>query len=149
MQKNPRLIKVDISFDDRGEIVHCNNFNFQKFKIKRFYKIFNNRINFIRAWHGHKKENKYILILKGSLKVSVVKINNWKNPSKKTKLKNYYLNEKKPQILFIPGGHAHGTQNLEKNTTFMVFSDFDIKETLKDDYRFEYNYWGDWKINYR
>ena len=70
--------------------------------------------------------NKYILILKGSLKVSVVKINNWKNPSKKTKLKNYYLNEKKPQILFIPGGHAHGTQNLEKNTTFMVFSDFDI-----------------------
>ena len=111
---NPELINVNISPDDRGEITHCNNFDFNEKKIKRFYKIENHKLNFIRAWHGHKKEQKYILILSGSIKVSLVKINNWKKPNKKLQIKNYYLNEKCPQMLYIPGGYAHGTQNLKK-----------------------------------
>ena len=58
----PKLIDVQLSYDDRGELTHCNNFNFQKKKIKRFYQISNYKINFVRAWHGHKYEKKYILI---------------------------------------------------------------------------------------
>ena len=53
---------------------------------KRFYKIENHKLNFIRAWHGH-KEQKYILILSGSIKISLVKINNWKKPNKNYKLR--------------------------------------------------------------
>ena len=146
---NPELINVNISPDDRGEITHCNNFDFNEKKIKRFYKIENHKLNFIRAWHGHKKEQKYILILSGSIKVSLVKINNWKKPNKKLQIKNYYLNEKCPQMLYIPGGYAHGTQNLKKNTSFIVFSNFSINQSLKDDFRYPYDYWGDWKTNYR
>ena len=149
MKNNPSLINVNISFDDRGEITHCNNFNFESLKIKRFYKIENHNINFIRAWHGHKKENKFILILSGSLKVSLIKIDKWDKPSKKLIIKNFYLNEKNPQILHIPGGYAHGTQNLKKKTSFIVFSNCNLKESLKDDYRFPYNYWGEWNISYR
>ena len=92
---------------------------------------------------------KYILILQGSLKLCVVKIDNWKNPSKNLKKNTFILNEKNPQILYIPGGFAHGSQNLNSNTKFIVFSNFDIKQSLKDDYRFESDYWGSWNIKYR
>ena len=30
MNNNPELIKVNVSPDERGEITHCNDFNFQK-----------------------------------------------------------------------------------------------------------------------
>ena len=149
MPNKPGLINIDLSIDDRGEISHCNNFDFKKNNIKRFYKISNHSKNFIRAWHGHKKENKYIMILKGALKVSIVKVNNWKNPERKRKIINFYLSDKKPQIVFIPGGYVHGTQNLKTKTDFIVFSTSTLQESLKDDYRFHYNYWGEWKINYR
>tara|TARA_B110000858_G_C17445587_1_gene311812 strand:- start:23 stop:472 length:450 start_codon:yes stop_codon:yes gene_type:complete len=149
MQKTPKIINADISIDDRGEIVHCNNFNFQENKIKRFYQIQNNNINFVRAWHAHKKENKFILILTGSLKVCTIKIDDWKNPNKNLKKSTFVISEKKPQILFIPGGYAHGTQNLTQNTKFIVFSNFDINESIKDDYRYVYNYWGNWNIQSR
>ena len=126
MAQNPKLIKVNVSPDDRGEITHCNDFNFLKKDLKRFYKIENHKLNFIRAWHAHKNEQKYILILSGSLKVSLVKIDNWKKPSKKLKIRNFFLNEKCPQILFIPGGYAHGTQNLKKILLLWFFQIFQL-----------------------
>ena len=73
-----------------------------KNNIKRFYKIKNYSKNFIRAWH-HKKENKYIMILKGALKVSIVKVNNWKKPEKKSKIINFYLSEKNPKLFLYLG----------------------------------------------
>ena len=149
MSKKANLIDVEISSDDRGELTFSNTFDFNKNKIRRFYKIMNHNINFIRAWHGHKVEEKFILILNGSLKISLVKVDNWKEPSKKLKLENFYLNEKKPQILHIPAGFAHGTQNLTRNTSFIVFSTLPLNESLKDDFRFPYNYWGEWKISFR
>lgn len=149
MSKSPKIINATISFDDRGEIIHCNNFNFQKNKIKRFYQIENNNINFVRAWHAHKKENKFILILTGSLKICTIKVDNWKNPNKNLSKATFVINEKNPQILHIPGGYAHGTQNLTLNTKFIVFSNFNIKESIKDDFRYASDYWGNWDIKNR
>ena len=57
--------------------------------------------------------------------------------------------EKNPKILYIPSGYAHGTQNLKKNTYFLVYSNFSIDESLKDDFRYPYDYWDKWKINFR
>ena len=65
--KDIEIINVNTSYDDRGDIVYCNEFNFKK-KKKRFYQITNN-INFIRAWHGHKKEDKFLLVQKGVFKI--------------------------------------------------------------------------------
>ena len=64
MDKKIKLIDADIAIDDRGELLFCNNFDMSK--IKRFYHITNYNNPFIRAWHGHKKEDKYILVTKGS-----------------------------------------------------------------------------------
>ena len=149
INNKPKLIKIENSIDDRGNISHCNTFNFTKNKIKRFYKVSNHNINFVRAWHGHKKENKFLLLVSGAIKVCTVKIDNWKNPSKNLNIKSFFLDEKNNNILHIPGGYAHGTQNLTYDTKFVVFSTHNLKESLKDDYRYNWNYWSNWNIKNR
>ena len=144
-----KIININTSYDDRGDIVYCNEFNFLKKKIKRFYQITNNNINFVRAWHGHKNEEKYLLVLKGVFKVCVVKIDNWKNPSKKLPVKEFIVNANSPKILNIPGGYAHGTQNLKADSKLLVFSNFSLQQSIKDDYRFKSDLWYNWKIKYR
>lgn len=136
-----------ISYDDRGCLVHNNNFNFNN--VKRFYIIQNDKNNFIRAWHAHKKESKYFFCIKGKFKISLVKINNFKNPSKKLKIKNYILNSNISEILFVPKGYANGSMSLQKDSKLMVFSDLTINQSLKDDYRFPFDYWNPWKIDQR
>ena len=147
--KGIEIIKVNTAYDDRGDIVYCNEFNFIKKKIKRFYQITNNNINFIRAWHGHKKEDKFLLVQKGAFKICAVKIDNWKNPSKTLPVKEFVINANSPKILYIPGGYAHGTQNLKADSKLMVFSTFSLQQTIGDDYRFKSDLWYDWNIQFR
>ena len=35
----PKLINVQLSYDDRGKLVHYNEFNFQKKKLRDFIKL--------------------------------------------------------------------------------------------------------------
>ena len=147
--KDIKIINVNTSYDDRGDVVYCNDFNLIQKKIKRFYQITNNNINFVRAWHGHKKEEKFLLILEGVFKICAVRPDNWKNPSKNLPVKEFIINANSPKILHIPGGYAHGTQNLKMNSKLMVFSTFSLKETIQDDYRFKSNLWYDWNIKFR
>ena len=147
MIKKVRLIDADIATDDRGELMFSNNFDMSK--IKRFYQITNFKTPFVRAWHGHKYENKYIIVLKGAAMLAVVKINKWKNPNKNLKIEKFVLNDKKPKLLFIPGGHAHGFKTLKSDTRLMVFSTSTVKQSKKDDYRFQSNYWNPWQIKER
>ena len=46
--------------DDRGHLRFVNDFNFEG--VKRFYQVENHSKNFIRAWHGHEKEGKYVYV---------------------------------------------------------------------------------------
>ena len=147
MIKKVRLIDADIATDDRGELMFSNNFDMSK--IKRFYQITNFKTPFVRAWHGHKYENKYIIVLKGAAMLAVVKINKWKNPNKNLKIEKFVLNDKKPKLLFIPGGHDHGFKTLKSDTRLMVFSTSTVKQSKKDDYRFQSNYWNPWQIKER
>ena len=147
MKKKIKLIDADISIDDRGELIFCNNFDMKK--VKRFYHISNFSTPFVRAWHGHKIENKYIMITKGSALVAAVQVDNWKKPSKSLNIKTFLLNDKKPKLLFIPGGYAHGYKTLLPDTRLVIFSTATLKESLKDDYRYEAYYWNPWKIKER
>ncbi len=147
MKKKLKLIDADISIDDRGELIFCNNFDMKK--IKRFYHISNFSTPFVRAWHGHKIENKYIMITKGSALVAAVQVDNWKKPSKSLNITTFLLNDKKPKLLFIPGGYAHGYKTLLPDTRLVIFSTATLKESLKDDYRYEAYYWNPWKIKER
>ena len=67
----PQLIKGNRVFDNRGSVRFCNDINFKD--IKRFYTVHNYNKNFIRAWHGHLKEEKYIFSIRGTFQISEVK----------------------------------------------------------------------------
>ena len=58
----PSLVKGNRIFDNRGSLRFSNDLNFKG--IKRFYIVHNYSKNFIRAWQGHMKEEKYIGCIK-------------------------------------------------------------------------------------
>ena len=144
MSTKPKLLNAGSAIDDRGQIIFSNSFNFKN--IKRFYVVSNHKSHFVRAWHGHKKENKYLIVVQGTALVCAVRISNWKKPNKDQPIDKFILSEKKPKLLFIPGGYANGFKTLEKNTKILIYSTSTISQSTKDDYRFESKYWNPWKI---
>lgn len=148
MSKKPTIIEGNIFIDDRGELSFFNTFNDFN-KIKRMYIVSNHKSHFARAWHGHKKEEKYIIVIKGSAIIAAVLINDWEEPSKKVKVHRIILSEKNPSIFHIPEGYANGFMNLEKDTKILILSTSTTEESKSDDYRYEWNYWNIWEINQR
>ncbi len=135
----PIIFEGGISFDKRGSVSYNNNL--QLSKVKRFYIVQNKKNNFVRAWHGHKVEAKYILCIKGKVKVSAVRIKDFKKPKKNSKVYSWIIDERKPSVIYIPPGFANGTKSLVKGTKIFVLSTSSLKASLKDDFRFEENFW--------
>ena len=135
----PQKIEGAKAFDNRGSLSFVNDFSFRS--IKRFYVIDNFKNNFVRAWHGHKLEAKYILCIKGKVKVSAVRIKDFKKPKKNSKVYSWIIDEKKPSVIFIPPGFANGTKSLLKGTKIFVLSTTTLKDSLNDDFRFKENFW--------
>ncbi len=144
---SPSLIKGDSVYDQRGSLSFINDLDL--INIKRFYIVENNQKNFIRAWHAHKYEQKIFICVQGGAQVSAVKIDDFNKPSKEKKPINFFLNEKKMQCVFIPSGYANGSMNLVENTKLLIFSDSSLEESIKDDYRFSYDYWDNWSIEFK
>jgi dTDP-4-dehydrorhamnose 3,5-epimerase len=143
----PVLIKGDLAVDDRGAVSFVNDFKFNA--VKRFYIVENHSRGFIRAWHGHKHEAKYVIVLKGSALIGTVQIDDWVNPSKEQKVFRFTLSERKPSVLFIPIGYANGFMSLTEDTKIMFLSTSDLSESLNDDFRFDSRYWDIWNIEER
>lgn len=139
-KNNIKLIDGGLAVDDRGTVRFVNDFDFHG--VKRFYQVENHQKGFIRAWHGHKKEGKYVYISSGAALVGVVDL-------KTQKVKKFILSDKKPQVLWIPANHANGFMNLEDNTDILFFSTSTLKESAGDDIRFPYDQWNIWEIEYR
>ena len=87
------------------------------------------------------KSLKYILCIGGKAKVSAVKINNFKNPSIKIKPFYWYLDSKVPSVVYIPPGYANGSKSISKDMKLFIFSTTTLKQSLKDDYRFDEKLW--------
>ena len=138
--KRVRKIKGGIFKDTRGSIKFVNDFSFKG--VKRFYQVENTDQKTIRAFHGHKNEAKYVLVISGSILLCVIYLDNLKKPSKENKVQKFILSGRKPEIVYIPGGYANGFKALEVNTKVIFFSTSSLKESLEDDYRFPPNYWG-------
>ena len=135
----PTIFKGGVSEDYRGSVSYNNNLILNK--IKRFYIVKNKKKNFIRAWHGHKIEAKYIMCIEGRAKIAAVKVNNFKNPSKNSKPFYFNLDSKRPDIIFIPPGFANGSKSVTKNMKLYILSTTTLKQSLRDDFRFPTNFW--------
>lgn len=141
------IINGGLAVDDRGQVTFANDFNFSD--VKRFYMVSNHSQGFVRAWHAHKKEAKYVLVVRGSALVGAVLIDNWDKPSKNTKVERFTLSEKAPKILYIPAGYANGFMSLTSDTQIIFFSTSTIEESLNDDIRYDSRYWDIWSIEER
>ena len=140
----PFIINGDLSVDDRGELMFVNQFKMDL--VKRFYVVSNHKQGFIRAWHAHKFESKYVFIVNGTALISTVQIDNWDNPSNDLTVDKFVLTAKKPSILFIPNGYANGFKTLSTDTKIIFFSTSTLKDSIDDDYRFDAYKWNPWEI---
>jgi dTDP-4-dehydrorhamnose 3,5-epimerase-like enzyme len=129
-----------ISVDDRGSVKFVNDFNFEN--VKRFYQVENHRVGFVRAWHGHKKEGKYVYVTNGTALIGVVNMET-------EEIQKFVLSDKSPKILWIPPGFYNGFKTLELNTKIIFFSTTSLEESLDDDIRQEYDKWNIWEEFYR
>lgn len=133
------LISGDSYIDERGTLRFINDFDLKN--IKRFYQVENHRVGFIRAWHGHKHEEKYMYVASGSAYVGVVDLSTGE-------IQKFILSAEKPRILWIPANTAHGYMNLEPDTKIIFFSSAMLEESKKDDLRFPFDKWNIWDIKF-
>ena len=145
--KVPSVFQGNKIFDDRGSLGFINGFDVSNFK--RFYLIENHSVNFIRAWHGHLKETKAIIMVKGEALVCAVELDDTTNPNKNNEVTRVVLSATSPSALYIPAGYANGFMTLSADAKLLVFSSTTVEESQGDDYRFAYDYWNPWNITPR
>ena len=138
------FIEGGVGMDDRGMVGFVNDFNFAG--VKRFYWVSNHRSGFIRAWHAHRLEAKYVTVVQGSALIGAVEIDDWESPSKDNKVWRYVLSDHKPSVLYIPAGYENGFMSLTEDAKLIFFSTSTIEETQGDDVRFDAYYWNPWEI---
>lgn len=147
MKEELKLIEGGLAVDDRGQIQFCNALDMKP--IRRFYIVSNHERQFVRAWHAHKNESKYVFIISGAAIVAAVEVDNWQSPDKNAKVQRFVLTEKRPAVLKIPAGYANGFKTLLPDTKILFLSTATLDESLKDDYRFKANYWDPWDVEPR
>lgn len=141
------LIRGDKAVDDRGSVSFVNSFQFTS--VERFYQVQNHQQGFVRAWHGHKKEEKFVYVAAGAALVAAVQIDSWEKPSPDLAVEKFVLSAEKPAILHIPAGYANGFMTLSETAVLMFFSSAKLEESIKDDFRFPSRFWNPWGIEER
>ncbi len=138
----PVLIEGGLSVDDRGILAFCNDFKFDD--VKRFYIVQNHRSGFIRAWHGHKHEVKYVTAVAGAALVCVVPLG-----GALVDVRRFTLFANKPAVLYIPPGYANGWMSLTPDCRLLFLSTATLKESAQDDIRFPTYHWDLWSVEER
>jgi dTDP-4-dehydrorhamnose 3,5-epimerase len=145
---SPSILAGGLAVDDRGSLLFANDFDLSPYK--RFYTVKNHRQGFVRAWHGHKFEQKAVLPVAGDFLVCAVKIDDWENPSRDLKVERFVLSSSAPRMLIIPPGYANGFMNLsEGENRLMFFSTSTLQESAADDIRFDARLWNPWTVEER
>ncbi len=140
----PRIIRGSLAVDDRGAVGFVNDFDFAG--VKRFYTVRNHRAGFVRAWHAHRREAKYVTAVSGAALVGAVAIDDWDHPSADAPVTRHVLSAHQPAVLHLPAGFANGIMSLTPETTLIIFSTATLAESLADDIRYDARYWDIWTI---
>lgn len=174
MDTEVKVFNGAVAVDDRGQLSFVNDFNFEG--VKRFYMVENHDIEFIRAWHGHKEEGKYVTVVGGAAVVGLVDlrgVSDWSlieeaaecikfkpeamtedlykacKEVEKVSVHRFVLSANKPQVIWIPPGFVNGAMNLTNDTKIIYYSTKSLGESHGDDYRFKWDTWSLWDITYR
>ena len=144
VREEPDLIKGAMFVDDRGSISFVNDFDLAE--MRRFYVVENHEAGFIRAWHCHVEESKYVMALSGTAILALVYVEDPENPPIDPEIHRYVLTFSDPAVLWVPPGYAHGAKTLSPDTKLIFFSDASLAESQKDDFRFDAFQWDPWSV---
>jgi dTDP-4-dehydrorhamnose 3,5-epimerase len=117
--------------------------------VKRFYVVENLRAGLVRAWHGHRREAKYVTVLTGAAVVAAVHVDDWECPSRDAAVERFVLSASAPGVVFIPPGHANGFMSLTADARLVFFSTATLEESRSDDVRFPARTWDPWGVEER
>lgn len=147
MTNEVQLISGGLAVDDRGSVAFINGFNFEG--VKRFYTVSNHQPQFVRAWHAHKREGKYVFVATGAAILGAVPIDDWERPDAAAKPSRFVLSAARPGVLWIPPGYANGFMTLAPETAVIFFSTSSLEESQGDDFRYPARYWDIWRVDER
>ena len=133
----PTIIPGGCYSDARGTLMHNNAFDASQ--IKRVYILENADTAFIRAWQGHRIEQRWFSAIQGSFKIRLVAIDDCEMPSKKAEMITHILNAEKLDILHIPKGYISSIQALCNESRLLVMADYGLNE-IQDEYRLAFDY---------
>ena len=112
--------------DPRGLLRFVNDFDMKQ--IRRMYLI-EPTFGQIRAWQGHKKEQKWFFVLEGSFLIQTVSMQEQQNRCKMIVL------AEDNRVIHINSGNYNGFEALAEGSKLLVFSDQTIDEAASDDFR--------------
>lgn len=133
----PTLISGNCHKDQRGQLFYNNDFDTTC--IKRMYVIENHSVDFVRAWQGHKVEQRWFSAIQGCFKIQLIAIDNWEKPTENSTKLEYILESASLDVLHIPAGYVISIQALEKKSKLVVMADYHLGE-LNDEFRYPTDY---------
>jgi len=160
----PCIIAGNQFVDDRGSVSFINDFDPLAQGVRRLYTAENVKPDYIRAWHGHKKEGKFVLVTSGMAMIQVVSVSDadewvkddaWRNDkageSPNIPISRFVLCGWQPKVLWIPPGFYNGFKTLKENTNVIFFSTSTLEKSKGDDYRLDWDVFGAqiWEEKYR
>lgn len=131
------LLKGDVAVDDRGKVTFVNDFKFEG--VKRFYMVQNHSKGFVRAWHGHKREGKYVFVTRGSIILGIVSM-------EEGGVIRHILSADKPQVLYIPPNNYNGFKTLTDDAQVIFYSTLTMEEAKGDDFRKPADTWQAFEV---
>ncbi|MEP7144521.1 MAG: hypothetical protein ABI707_16665, partial [Ferruginibacter sp.] len=99
----------------------------------------------IRAWQGHRIEEKAFYALNGSFTIAVVKPGDFLNPADDEVPEFFNLSAENRSFLRVPGGCFTGIKATTAGATLLVLSGLDFIGSKEDDYRQPQERWVDWE----
>jgi dTDP-4-dehydrorhamnose 3,5-epimerase-like enzyme len=142
--QHPQLIKGSVHTDERGSLKYNNAFDLSQ--IKRLYTIEPGSTEFKRGWQGHKIEQRWFTVLKGSFEIRIIEVDDWESPNRNLEQQIFNLAANALDVLHIPAGFITCIQAKEENAILGVFADYQLGE-LNDEYRYELNHFKSAKIS--
>ena len=133
----PSEIKGKVHTDFRGSLYYNNDFDAKE--VKRIYLIENKDTEFVRAWQGHKIEQRWFSAVQGSFEIKLIEVDDWITPSKNSTIHSFVLKANQLDILHVPKGYISSIQALELNSKLMLMADYLLGE-VKDEFRFDADY---------
>ena len=133
----PTLIFGGNHKDDRGALKYNNDFELGS--VKRMYFIENRDTLFVRAWQGHKIEQRWFTAVSGRFKIQLIQVDDWKAPAVDLEKLTFELVNETFNVLHIPNGYVTSIQALADNSKLLVMSNYFLNE-INDEYRYPVDY---------